>query len=239
MEICSIIIDDEPHAISELEDMIKITPGIGLLGSFYNVNDAVEFLSESHHVDIIFSDIDMPLINGISAANILKTYCDYLIYVTAHRNFAIDAFGVNAAGYLLKPVSMEAFVTKIAEITLDIRNPKRDDDQNLIFIKGSHKNAFIKLTLSDIVRIEAMLNYVKIYTLKGDEITYVGLKKLEDLLKKKANFFRISKSSIINLNFMDRVDGHVVKLNDGGAFTIGEKYRDAFHEFLRKRTLNS
>lgn len=238
MEICSIIIDDEPHAISELEDLVKRTPGIGLLGSFCNVNDAVEFLSEGHRVDIIFSDIDMPLLNGISAAKILKTYCDYLIYVTAHRDFAIDAFGVNAAGYLLKPVSTESFVNKVAEIAQDIRNLKRDDDQNLIFIKGSHKNAFIKLAFSDIIRIEAMLNYVKIYTQKGDEITYVGLKKLEDLLRKKGNFFRISKSSIINLDFMDRVDGHVVKLNNGGAFTIGEKYRDAFHEFLRKRTLN-
>lgn len=239
MEICSIIIDDEPHAISELEDMIKRTPGIRLLGSFYNVNDAVEFLSDGNHVDIIFSDIDMPLINGISAAKILKTYCDYLIFVTAHRDFAIDAFGVNATGYLLKPVSTEAFVAKIAEIALDIKNPKQNDDKDLIFIKGSHKNAFIKLALSDIIRIEAMLNYVKIYTQKGEEITYVVLKKLEDLLKKKGNFFRISKSSIINLDFMDRVDGNVIKLNDGGAFTIGEKYRDAFHEFLRKRTLNS
>jgi two-component system LytT family response regulator len=238
MEICCIIIDDEPHAISELEDMIKKTPGISLLGSFYNVNDAWEFLSENHQVDIIFSDIDMPVINGISAAKILKTYCDYLIYVTAHRNFAIDAFVVNAAGYLLKPISLDSFVTKITEISQNIRNRKQDNEEDLIFIKGGHKNSFIKLAFSDIIRIEAMLNYVKIYTLKGDEITYVGLKKLEDLLKKKSNFFRISKSSIINLNFMDRIDGHVVKLNDGGVFTIGEKYRDAFHEFLRKRTLN-
>ncbi|TKC00049.1 LytR/AlgR family response regulator transcription factor [Pedobacter cryotolerans] len=239
MEIRCIIIDDEPHAISELEDLIMRTPGIGLLGSFYNVNDAVRFLNEGQIVDIIFSDIDMPLINGIAAAKILKAYCSNLIYVTAHRNFAIEAFAVNAIGYLLKPVGIEAFVSKISEITLSIRNIKGNSNQDLIFIKGSHKNAFIKLAFSDVIRIEAMLNYVKIFTQKGDEITYVGLKKLEDILKKKCNFFRISKSSIINLDFMDRVDGNVIKMNDGGALNIGEKYRDAFHEFLRKRTLNS
>lgn len=239
MEIYSIIIDDEPHAISELEDMIKRTPGISLLASFYNVDDALKFLSEGHNVDIIFSDIDMPIINGISAAKILKTYCDYLIYVTAHRDFAIDAFGVNAAGYLLKPVSTNTFITKIAEIASNIKKTKLNNDQDIIFIKGGHKNAFIKLDLSSVIYIEAMLNYVKLHTKNGDEITYSSLKKIEDLLKYKGNFFRISKSCVINLDFMDRVDGNLIKMNDGEAFNIGEKYRDAFHEFLRKRTLNS
>ncbi|MES2650564.1 MAG: LytTR family DNA-binding domain-containing protein [Bacteroidota bacterium] len=238
MEISCIIIDDESHAIAELSSLIARIPSIYLVKSFISVYDAVDFLSEGNYVDIIFSDIEMPMLNGILAAKILHTYCDYLIYVTAHRDFAFDAYGVKATGYLLKPVSIEALIAQVSDIANNFEKQAEQNMQEIIFIKGDHKNSFTKLEFKDIIYVEALLNYIKICTVKGDEVTYLGLKNVEGILKRKTHFFRISKSIIINTEFIDKVDGNIVKLLNKNCFTTGEKYRNAFHDFLRKRTLN-
>ncbi|MBN8879820.1 MAG: response regulator transcription factor [Sphingobacteriales bacterium] len=237
MEISCIIIDDELHAIAELVDLIEKTPGIYLLNSFENIQAAVTYLADNKTVDIIFSDIEMNDIDGISAAKILHRYCDYLIYVTAHRNFALDAFGVNAAGFLVKPVSHQDLINQVAIIADKIKK-SASSSKDIIFIKGSSKNTFIKLDVKSIICVSALLNYVNIHTCKGAEVTYIGLKAVAELLKKQDHFFRISKSVIINLNYVERVDGNLVRLINNNIFTIGEKYRSAFHDFLRKRTLN-
>ncbi|WP_199119933.1 LytTR family DNA-binding domain-containing protein [Pedobacter sp. ASV28] len=237
MEISCIVIDDEPHAVSELTDLIGMVPGIYLLNSFENVKDAVSYLSSHKTVDVIFSDIEMPTLNGISAAKILHQYCDYLIYVTAHRNFALDAFDENAAGYLLKPISQHTMVNQVMKLREHLKKRVNSQTEGMVFIKGGNKNTFIKLEWDKVIYVKALLNYVNIHTSKGDEVTYIGLKLLAELIKKQDHFFRISKSVIVNLNYIERVEGNMVRLMNDNTFTIGDKYRNAFHEFLRKRTL--
>ena len=238
MEISCIVIDDEPHAVAELTHLIKLIPGIRMVDSFDSVQGALGYLSEHEAVDVIFSDIEMPTLNGISAAKILRGYCNYLIYVTAYRNFAFEAFGVNANGYLLKPVSENALIDQVTEIREGLKNKRNHPAKNIAFIKGGSKNAFIKVDWNNVIYVQALLNYVNIYTVKGNEVTYAGLKFLEEFLKEQDHFMRISKSIIVNMNYLDKVDGNVVKLANNSTFTIGDKYRNAFHEFLRKHTLN-
>ena len=86
MELSCIIIDDEEHAISEAQDLVEITPGLKLTSSFRNVTDAINFLREFGEVDIIFSDISMPNIDGIEAGKILNAYCSFLIYISRHQH---------------------------------------------------------------------------------------------------------------------------------------------------------
>lgn len=238
MEISCIVIDDEPHAILELADLIERTPGIYMLDSFYDIDHAVAFLSSHEPVDVIFSDIQLPKLNGISGAGILRKYCDYLVYVTAHRNFALDAFGAYAIGYLVKPVSQRAMVRQVTELRENLKKRINNQTKDMAFVKGARKNTFIKLEWSNVIYIEALLNYVNIQTTKGAEVTYLGLKAVSEFLKKQDHFFRISKSIIINLDFIERVDGNLVRMAGDISFTVGDKYRGAFHEFLRKRTLN-
>lgn len=234
-----IVIDDEPHAIEEIGDLISQVPHLNLMQSFPDAKQAIAYLQEVGHADIIFSDISMSVLNGIDAAEILNNYCHFLVYVTAHRGYAPEAFQAKADGYLLKPVSYLSFRQKVEDLTnkfQDIIRLQKDEHQ-FLFIKGGQKSSYIKIKYSDIVYIEAMLNYIMIHTTTGHEITYIGLKAMEDLLQTKDVFFRINKSIIISLNYLDRVDGNIARLAPGQSYQIGEKYKSVFLEFLKKHTL--
>ena len=84
-----------------------------------------------------------------------------------------------------------------------------------------------------------MLNYIMIHTTSGNEITYIGLKAMEDKLSAMDIFFRINKSIIISLNHLDRVDGNIARLSNGESYQIGDKYKSVFLDFLKKHTLKS
>lgn len=241
MIMSCIVIDDEPHAVDELEDLIGQVPNLSLLSTFSDAKLAIAYLQETGHVDIIFSDISMAVLNGIEAAEIMNKYCHFLVYVTAHREYAPEAFGARADGYLLKPVTYISFTQKIEDISnkfQDIIRLQREENQ-FLFIKGGQKSSFIKIKYSDIVYIEAMLNYIMIHTTTGQEITYIGLKAMEDKLHVMDVFFRINKSIIISLNYLDRVDGNIARLANGTSYQVGEKYKSVFLEFLKKHTLKS
>jgi two-component system LytT family response regulator len=236
-----IVIDDEPHAIEELNDLIAQVPHLNLLSTFSDARQAIAYLQETGHTDIIFSDISMAVLNGIEAADILNNYCHFLVYVTAYREYAPEAFGAKADGYLLKPVSYLSFRQKVEDLSgkfQDIIKLQRDENQ-FLFIKGGQKSSYIKIKYSDVVYIEAMLNYIMIHTTTGHEITYIGLKAMEDKLQLMDVFFRINKSIIISLNYLDRVDGNIARLSNGKSYQIGEKYKSVFLEFLKKHTLKS
>jgi two-component system LytT family response regulator len=241
MIMSCIVIDDEPHAIDELNDLIAQVPHLNLLSTFSDARQAIAYLQETGHTDIIFSDISMAVLNGIEAADILNNYCHFLVYVTAYREYAPEAFGAKADGYLLKPVSYLSFRQKVEDLSgkfQDIIKLQRDENQ-FLFIKGGQKSSYIKIKYSDVVYIEAMLNYIMIHTTTGHEITYIGLKAMEDKLQLMDVFFRINKSIIISLNYLDRVDGNIARLSNGKSYQIGEKYKSVFLEFLKKHTLKS
>jgi two-component system LytT family response regulator len=241
MIMSCIVIDDEPHAIDELSELIAQVPHLNLVESFSDARQAIAYLQEAEHIDIIFSDISMAVLNGIEAAEILNNYCHFLVYVTAHRSFAPEAFQAKADGYLLKPVSYISFTQKVEDLSLkyqDIIKLQRDEQQ-FLFIKGGQKSSYIKIKYSDIVYIEAMLNYIMIHTTTGHEITYIGLKAMEDKLTVMDIFFRINKSIIISLNHLDRVDGNITRLSNGESYQIGDKYKGVFLDFLKKHTLKS
>jgi len=241
MIMSCIVIDDEPHAIDELCDLIAQVPHLNLLSTFSDARQAIAYLQEIGHADIIFSDISMAVLNGIDAADILNNYCHFLVYVTGYREYAPEAFGAKADGYLLKPVSYMSFRQQVEDLSSkfqDIIKLQRDENQ-FLFIKGGQKSSYIKIRYSDIVYIEAMLNYIMIHTTTGHEITYIGLKAMEDKLQLMDVFFRINKSIIISLHYLDRVDGNIARLANGKSYQIGEKYKSVFLEFLKKHTLKS
>jgi len=239
MKFNCIVIDDEFHALAELTELINLHHQLNLSGSFLDINEAVAYLHSNGPVDIVFSDIGMPAISGIDAADILKKYSDNLIYVTAYREFALDAFSVGADGYLLKPVNRIDFFKRIDAILERSQKSKTEarihDDH--IFIKGDLKNTFIKIRYSEIVFIEGMLNYVMVHTTNVKEMTYMGLKDISEKLETQGNFLRINKSIIISMDYLERVRGNTVYLSTNQSFTIGNPYKNAFHEHVIKRAV--
>jgi DNA-binding LytR/AlgR family response regulator len=238
MELYCIIIDDEPHAISELSDLIADVPYLHLLSTFTDAREAISYLQQNDAVDFVFSDINLPGISGIDSARLLKKYCRFLIFVSAHREFALEAFGVSANAYLIKPVSRTVFMEKIDELTDQLKSAVIPAaGEQVLFIKGNSKNSFTKIDPGKIIFIEGMLNYVVIHTEGEKYITYMGLK---DILQKLApvNFMRVNKSIIISLKHISHVDGNVVFLSNKMNYTIGNSFKNAFRDYIAKRTLN-
>ncbi len=238
MKLTCVIIDDEPHAISEVEDLVKLSPNLQFSASFLDVQEAIIFLQNSGGVDIIFSDINMPGLNGIEAAGILRNYCRYLIYVTAHRQFALDAFEVNATAYLVKPISKACFLEKVEVIIRNLKTNSPKKEENVLFVKGGAKNCYIKIDCREIIYIEGMLNYITIHTTRSKEVTYMGLKEVIHKLQDKENFIRVNKSTIISTDYIERVEGNMIHMINNKYYTVGDIYKSAFHDYLMKRTLN-
>ena len=236
MELTSIAIDDEPHALTELEDLVSLTPGIHLRGTFNRIDDAITHLQDFGPVDLVLCDIHMPITDGIEGAKMLKVYCDHLVYTTAHRNYAEEAFHEGASGYLVKPLVHERLIEKVEQLgEIQEKNRRISFGENkFVFIPGNKKQSFIKVFYHEIIYFEALLNHIKIITTKNTEITYIGLKRLEKELMRHPDFIRIGKSYMISINYLKKVEGHMAFMTNGECLPIGEKYRNAFTEILRK-----
>ena len=239
MEFKCIIVDDEPHAIAELEDLSSLVPSLKIIATFMDTSEAISFLQQNGEVDFIFSDINIPGINGIDSATVFKKHCRFLIFVSAHREYALDAFNVSASAYLVKPVSRTVFLTKMDELiaqTGKAGSVNQADD--ILFVKGNSKSNFVKINHNKIIFIEGLLNYIVIHTEEEKLITYMGLKDVLDKLQSNNLFIRVNKSTIISVNYISHVDGNIVYLTNKKHFTIGDRFKSAFHEFISKRTLN-
>jgi len=237
MDLTTIIIDDYPEAIEDALYMVENTPGLVCLKTFESAIEAIKFLSESGGVDIIFSDIDMPDINGIEAGKILSNYCSFLIYITAHRNFTREAFDVWAFGYLLKPMTIGRFQREImAVFSKKEKIIKLEHNENVLIVKGDKRDSYHNIDISRIRSISSLANYVTIHTLDKDIVTYMTLKKILDQLRYKNLFFRISKTRIISFDFVDRIVGNMVVMSNLEKYDIGTGYRNDLRDYVRRRT---
>ncbi|WP_168202392.1 LytTR family DNA-binding domain-containing protein [Pedobacter sp. KBS0701] len=240
MELTSIAIDDEPQALAEIGELLSLTPGINLRATFNNVNDAIHNLQEFGPVDIVFCDISMPVTDGIKGAKMLKVYCDHLVYITAHRNYAEEAFHEGASGYLVKPINHERLIEKVEQLKETQEKNRRIEysEKKFAFITGKTKHSFIQVFYSEIIYFEALLNHIKIITTRNTEITYIGLKQLERDLMRHPDFIRIGKSHMISINYLKKVEGNMAFMSNGECLSVGEKYRNAFTAILRKGMLS-
>src|SRR5690606_22341121 len=154
-----IIIDDEPHAIGTLNDLIEKYPQLTVAAALLNIQSALSHLNEKGAEDVIFSDISMPELNGLEAANILNDHCRVLIFVTAHPDYSLQAYRHHAAGYLLKPVSfitlVELIDTLIKKDQVFFQSPPAGqtavpaEQEDLIFVKGNRKNKFYRINVKE------------------------------------------------------------------------------------------
>jgi two-component system LytT family response regulator len=240
MKLNCIVIDDESHAISELSKLINLNINLTLLNTFMDAREAIAYLQNTDDVHIVFSDINMPALNGLNAGTMLNKFCDFLIYVTAHNEFALDAFGVNAAGYLTKPVIYAEFMERM-EIIFDKYESiktKKHPNSSILFVKGGLKNNFIKIIYNEIIFIEASLNYTIIHATTGIHMTYITLKDMEEKLLDHYQFIRISKSFIISIVHLIKVEGSIITTSDKREHKLGNRYKDEFFEYLKKHTLS-
>jgi len=230
-KINCIIIDDEPLGRDLVESFAKEVSYLNILGIFENAMTALSFLEENS-VDLIFSDIEMPKINGLDFLRTLENP-PVFIFITAYREFALDGFDTGATDYLVKPVRFDRFLKAVQKaknhIDLKRNSTSSQDNNDKIFIKSEGK--IIKILLSEILYIEAQGDYLNVMTTSEIYSTQMTLTSMEEGLQNK-KFFRIQRSFILNLDFVRSIHGNIVELLNGKSISVSVNKKEELYKLL-------
>jgi DNA-binding LytR/AlgR family response regulator len=224
-----LIVDDEPIARDILKTYCGHLDNLEVVGLCGNALQAKSVMQQQR-VDILFLDINMPVMDGIAFLKTLKKQPE-VIFTTAYKEHAVDAFDLAACDYLLKPFSLERFIIAVDKalehlqdqprVTTDIIQDKKAD---YIFIKTGDK--IFKIQHDELLYAEASGNYTKIVTTQNTMMPVMTFSSFEELLP-AANFLRIHRSFIINKAKISHIEGNRVFIN-GIELPIGQNYREGF-----------
>lgn len=221
-----IIVDDERAAREILESHLQKIDAIQVLASCKNAFEAFAIIN-SEKVDLIFLDINMPEINGLSFAKSINKDIK-VIFTTAYREYAADGFDLQAVDYLLKPISFERFSQAIAkligetiiknnELSTEITAEKSD----FIFVRSDRK--MIKIDYSDIFYIESLSDYIKIHTTDKIIVTRETISNIEAKLPNK-DFIRVHRSFLIAITKIESFTSETIEINKN-SIPISRSYK--------------
>lgn len=222
-----IIVDDEPMAREILGNHLKKFESIEVVGSCKNAIEAFNLLN-SHDVDLIFLDINMPEISGLSFAKSIPKKIK-IIFTTAYRDYAVDGFDLKAVDYLLKPISFERLMQSISKYQNEHPLPISDqqfeprlEKSDFIFVRSDRK--MIKINFSDLDYVESLSDYIKLYM--GDKvvITRETISNIEAKLPKK-DFLRVHRSFIVAINKIESFTQEYIEINKK-AIPISRSYKN-------------
>lgn len=241
MKLNCVIIEDEPLARNLLIDYVKKVPTLQLLDSFPNPLAAMETL-QTAPIDILFLDVQMPEITGISLLKILKKK-PMVVLTTAYSQYALEGYELDVADYLLKPITFERFLKAVEKITARLEgttkvvsSPAIESQVSappFIFVKDGTK--LVKVKLDDILYVEGLKDYVTIHTPSQKIITLQRMKSMEEQLPAD-RFIRIHNSYIVALSAIDVVQKNEVQVGNV-TLPIGDTYRKSFKEFIERNHL--
>jgi DNA-binding LytR/AlgR family response regulator len=229
------IIDDEPLAQEILEEYISKVPFLELKGSFMSPLEAAGSLKEDKP-DILFLDINMPELNGLSFIPMLNPK-PAIILTTAYDQYALKAFELDVKDYLLKPFSFERFYMGVLRLYQEQVNrqqpetkPEPKNEQEYIFLKVGHR--IQKLAVCDILFVEGMKDYLRIYTTEEKIMTLLNFAQLQDLLPSQ-NFARVHRSFLVAIDKIDHIEKNRIRIADQ-IIPISDTYAEGFFKMLKR-----
>lgn len=200
-----LIVDDESFAIEGIINHIKKLNSLEVVGTCSSAIDAKEVLRQKE-IDLMFLDINMPDLTGLEFLESLDK-APLTILTTAYSEYALDGYRLNVVDYLLKPIGFQRFfqaVEKAMEIFQSRITDKKDGLSSEMYIRQG--DSFMKIVWEDILYVESMQNYLKLYFDEKSFVIHQTMSSLEELLPKDA-FFRIHKSYLVNVSKIDLVSG--------------------------------
>lgn len=227
-----LIVDDEPIARAGIEEYLGQVENLTLAGQCRSGLEAQAWLAKNN-ADLLFLDIEMPLLNGLSLLQNLE-HPPLTILTTAYSHYAVESYNYNVVDYLLKPISFERFmqaVTKATQIWDTIQKVNIESD--FIFIKCDGN--LEKIKLSELLRVEAMGNYCTLYTKDTKYITYGTVKSLKEQLPEEL-FMQVHKSHIIAINEVSCFKGDKVVLGNQ-EISVSRRYKQELTLLLSKKLI--
>ena len=236
MTLNCIIIDDEPLAAELLASYARKTLFLNLIGVFNSAVEGIKVIRENR-VDLIFLDIQMPELSGLEFAKILPKETK-IIFTTAFSQYAVDGYKANAVDYLMKPVSYDDFLAganRALEWFRSVRQSYIASVDRFIFVKSEYK--LVKIMFDDILYIEGLKDYVKIYLTDGRDpvMSLMNMKKIEESLP-KPEFMRIHRSYIVHMRKIEGIDRFRVVIGNA-ILPISDSYKTTIQDYLDGHTL--
>ncbi|RAJ87409.1 DNA-binding LytR/AlgR family response regulator [Chitinophaga dinghuensis] len=227
-QIRCLIVDDEPFARELMTTYIAKVPQLEVVGVCENAFEAIAILQEQP-IDLLFSDIRMPNINGVEMIRSLPNI-PMVIFTTASPDYAVEGFELDVVDYLMKPFGFDRLLKAInkAKIILQQRRqsqapPSKEKPTNtFMFVKDGQKLS--KVVFEDIYYVEGMKDYIKIVTLHETHIVYQRMKHMEEILPDK-QFIRVHKSYIVRLNAIKNILGNTAELLNNHTIIISKQYK--------------
>jgi DNA-binding LytR/AlgR family response regulator len=223
-----IAIDDEPLALELIKKYISKIYFLDLKGVFTDPFEARQVLDASK-IDILFLDIQMPDINGIEFSKSLSEKNIAVIFTTAFSEYAVEGFNVDAIDYLLKPIEYDRFLKSVYKAKEYIEYLNHQELNNgYLFVKSDYQ--MVKIILKDILYIEGLDDYIKIYLPNKSVLTLMTLKTI--LQKLPANeFIRVHRSYIVPISKIDHVSRSKIRIAER-EIPIGVSYSENFFSVM-------
>ena len=228
------IIDDEPLAAGLLKSYAERTPFLSLRGTYGSALEAMKELRDNP-AQLLFLDIQMPELSGIEFAKILPQETK-VIFTTAFQQYAVEGYKVSALDYLMKPISYEDFL-RAANKALEWFSVSLKKDvyfrDRFMFVKSDYK--LLRVSLDDILFIEGLKDYVRIYLTNGDRImSLMNMKKLEDYLP-RPEFLRTHRSYIVHMTKIQLVDRFRIVFGEQ-YIPISDSYKEDVQQYFDQHT---
>lgn len=223
-----LIVDDEPPAREVLRRYVAQVPMLHLVGECANAIQAVTALKQQE-VDVLFLDIQMPQLSGIDLISTLSQP-PKIILTTAFEQYAVQAFELDVTDYLVKPIRFDRFLKAVLKAMPDqgsspatepVIHHSETNDHAFLYFRADRK--MVKVFLNDILYVESLKDYVKVYTMKGMIITKYAMAALEAMLPAN-NFLRVHRSFLISINKIDSFTTDEINIR-GQLIPVGKLYR--------------
>jgi len=235
-----IAIDDEPLALDIIREFCLKIKHLNLLGTFINPFEAVQTLN-NEQVDLIFLEIKMPQISGFE---FLKSLYNppMVIFTTAYKEYAFEGFENNAVDYLVKPIAFDRFSRSVSKAfqLLSLKMPSESPGEELPailpgFLMVKVEYSTIRVNLEDILYIEGLKDYVKIYTDGKLVLTKTTMKNIMEKLPAD-RFFRVHKSYIVSIDKIEMIENSRIVIGNQ-RIPIGESFRTSFFGIVNRNLI--
>ncbi len=218
-----IVVDDDELSRSVIEDLINETESLELIKSCEDAVEAFKVIKEEH-IDLVFLDIEMPKMDGLEMLRTLSPL-PQVILVTAHEKYAVESYEYDVTDFLHKPISLARFMKAVDKAYNRFENNRASitSQDKTIFIKADSR--LVQINTEDILYIEALGNYMRIFT-SGDQ-KYTILSTMKDIISKLSSedFVRVHRSFIVRLDKIKTIEDNYIVINSK-QINIGKAYKD-------------
>jgi DNA-binding LytR/AlgR family response regulator len=207
----SVIVDDNKMARMALKQLVTQVPGMDLVAECNDAAEALDILS-SNQVDLLLLDIEMPGMTGLDLIKKLGNNKPLIVFTTAKKEYAVEAFELNVVDYLVKPIALPRLKQAVdkAQETLDSNKQElKVEEQGFVFVKDN--GVLKRIAIDDILFLEAMGDYVKVHTPQKFHVVHATLKSIEEKLP-SSKFIRVHRSYIVAINKIDYIQEGTISI---------------------------